>query len=113
MRMTPGSAEGKRIVLMSSSLGSLTTSKIPALPIYSISKTALNMMGVKLAAELKDEVSVMMLHPGWVRTDMGGDQANLSVEESVAGMLKVLAEHEKAGMKTGQFLNYKGETLPW
>lgn len=56
--------EGKRIVLLSSSLGSLATNKIPALPIYSITKTALNMLGVKLAAELKDEASVMMLHPG-------------------------------------------------
>jgi hypothetical protein len=44
---------------------------------------------------------------------MGGPTANVTAKESVEGMLKVLNADEKDGMKTGQFLNYKGETLAW
>lgn len=68
-----------RIVNMSSGLGSLSNGG-SAYPVYSISKTALNMLTVRLAAENPD-IRVNSMAPGWVRTDMGGPEAPTSVEE--------------------------------
>uniref|UniRef100_A0A671YWK5 C-factor-like n=1 Tax=Sparus aurata TaxID=8175 RepID=A0A671YWK5_SPAAU len=64
------------------------------------------------AEELKkDEILFSLLHPGWVRTDMGGEEGEIDAPESVTGMLSVmesLTEKQNAA-----FLDYKGKTLPW
>jgi NAD(P)-dependent dehydrogenase (short-subunit alcohol dehydrogenase family) len=79
---------------------------------YRASKSALNQLMVTLARELEEQdYTVVLMHPGWVRTDMGGSGATLSPEESVTGMLQVIG-----GLTTGdsgRFLDYSGKELPW
>src|SRR5689334_10153509 len=104
-------SEHKVIALMSSRLGSIAESSGMTLP-YSTSKAALNMLAKGLAAALATRrVVVVALSPGWVRTDMGGAGAPLSVQSSVAGLRKVVA-----GLKpgdSGRFLSYDGSAIPW
>ncbi|XP_077372584.1 C-signal [Festucalex cinctus] len=79
---------------------------------YRISKCALNMVSRCMARELEpDGILCLAVHPGWVRTDMGGPQAPLSPEESVSSLLSVIGGLSKKDH--GSFLNYKGEPLPW
>ena len=65
-----------------------------------------------MSVDLKpDGIIVISLHPGWVKTDMGGSSAPLKVEESVSGIVNtVLALEEK---HNGKFLQYDGKELPW
>ena len=79
---------------------------------YRESKAALNMFTSTLAAELgEDGFICLALHPGWVRTDMGGASATLSPEESVTGMRSVIdamtAEHN------GRYFGYDGSEVAW
>jgi NAD(P)-dependent dehydrogenase (short-subunit alcohol dehydrogenase family) len=79
---------------------------------YRASKAALNMLHRCLADELGREGFVCVaLHPGWVRTDMGGPDATLGVAESVAGMLRVI--DGLAPRDNGAFLDHAGARLPW
>ncbi|WP_448520949.1 SDR family oxidoreductase [Pseudothermotoga sp.] len=100
--------EGTKIVNVSSILGSISTTTGTMSISYSISKAALNMVTKLLAHRLKN-MFVISMHPGWVRTDMGGPDAPISVEDSAAGILKVV----RGLNQTGVFLNYEGEPLPW
>ncbi|HXZ68377.1 MAG TPA: SDR family oxidoreductase [Alphaproteobacteria bacterium] len=106
-------AKGK-IVNITSGLGSIAFASADVFPIYAYrsSKAALNMTMRTLALLLQKEgVTVILMNPGWVRTDMGGPGAPISVEESVAGIASTVA---KSGIdKTGSFLSYDGTTLPW
>jgi len=104
-----------RIVNISSILGSMGARE-PGMGwntyAYNSSKAGLNMVTLMLADELRgDGIDVTALHPGWVATDMGGAQAPLQPDESVAAMLKVIAGL-KAG-QSGQYLGPDGEALPW
>jgi NAD(P)-dependent dehydrogenase (short-subunit alcohol dehydrogenase family) len=77
---------------------------------YRMSKAALNMGMSCLAIELRPRgVTVAVLHPGWVKTDMGGERAPLSPQESVAGMRRVI----DGLTRSGGFLDYSGKELPW
>jgi NAD(P)-dependent dehydrogenase (short-subunit alcohol dehydrogenase family) len=79
---------------------------------YRASKAALNAAWKTLALDMAgDPISIAMLHPGWVKTDMGGRGAPLKAEESVAALRRVI-DGLRPGDK-GDFLNHKGETLPW
>ncbi|KAL1948585.1 hypothetical protein VTO73DRAFT_10391 [Trametes versicolor] len=77
---------------------------------YSISKAALNMLTYKQKVERPDLI-VLALCPGWVKTDMGGQQAALEPEESVAGILKVVTSATPAD--SGKFLSFSGVEAPW
>lgn len=104
--------ERKLIMNMSSGLGSIANNGRGAYVGYRSSKAALNMQTRTLAAELKDEGFVCVaMSPGWVRTDMGGERANLSPEESVRGMLNTLAP--LGTNESGLYYNHDGTTLPW
>ncbi|KAG8796512.1 hypothetical protein FRC12_021145 [Ceratobasidium sp. 428] len=107
-----GQSSVYKLVLMSSDAGSITVQKNLKSPAYGISKAALNMAGRKLAAELESSnVTVVLLHPGWVQTEMGGPGAQITPEESVAGMLKVIDQLSMT--HSGEFWVYNGEKHPW
>ena len=79
---------------------------------YRSSKTALNMAMAILAKELEPRgISVVLFDPGWVKTDMGGPRAQLTPEESIGGMRKVLAGDPK--QIAGKFLGHDGTQRPW
>ncbi|XP_068459995.1 C-signal [Clinocottus analis] len=79
---------------------------------YRTSKSALNMVSRCMAVDLEpDGILCMAVHPGWVRTDMGGSEAPLSPEESVSSLLSVIGGLTEKDH--GSFLNFTGEILPW
>jgi NAD(P)-dependent dehydrogenase (short-subunit alcohol dehydrogenase family) len=79
---------------------------------YRTSKAALNMAMVVLSKELAPRgISVAIISPGWVKTDMGGAQAAITPEVSVAGIRKVLSQEPME--ISGKFLSYDGTTIPW
>ncbi len=103
--------DGKKIVHISSIMGSVELNEGGAYG-YRMSKSALNMFNKTLAMELADEGFVsVVLHPGWVQTDMGGEQAPLEPEESIGGMIRVIEGLGRSD--NGRFFDYAGEELPW
>jgi NAD(P)-dependent dehydrogenase (short-subunit alcohol dehydrogenase family) len=109
---------GGRIVNLSSILGSLTLHATPGSPVYEAktfaydaSKAALNAFTVHLAHELKDtKIKVNSAHPGWVKTDMGGEGAMLEVETGAQTSVE-LATLQDSGPTGGYF--HLGKPLPW
>ncbi|XP_054893422.1 C-factor [Poeciliopsis prolifica] len=104
------------VINMSSVLGSITLNYGDAAKFrsyaYRTSKAALNMVTRCLAADLESSgILCMSLHPGWVRTDMGGPHADLTVEQSVSGILSVLFSLSERDH--GEFLDYHGQKLQW
>jgi len=78
---------------------------------YGSAKAAVNRVMQGMARDLKDQVIVNLIHPGWVRTDMGGANADISAEESAAGILKVIASVTRAD--SGKFYKWNGDIHPW
>ncbi|KAI7812175.1 C-factor [Triplophysa rosa] len=79
---------------------------------YRASKSALNMVTRCLAVDLEDDgILCVALHPGWVRTDMGGTMAPLSVEESISSVLPVISGLTEKNH--GGFVDYSGDNVPW
>ena len=104
-------SERRTIAFMSSRLGSISESSGMTLP-YATSKAALNMLAKGLAATLGSRgIIVVALSPGWVRTDMGGEQAPLSPERSVEGLRRVIAALKPGD--SGKFLSHDGSEIPW
>jgi len=112
--MLPALLKGSRklVVGITSRMGSLADNGSGGYYGYRASKAALNMFFRSAAVDLLwKDISLLLLHPGWVRTDMGGEKAPLSPEESVRSMLKVI---DTAGLDTsGRFLDYSGAEVPW
>ena len=80
--------------------------------LYRASKAALNSLTRGLWGELgRRNLTMLSLHPGWVRTDMGSQAAPVSVEESAAGIVRVI--EQQSGAHQHRFLDYKGDELPW
>ena len=102
----------KVIALMSSKMSSLSDNTSGGSYIYRSSKAALNAVGRSLAADLAAQgIKVALLHPGWVKTDMGGPNALISTEESVVGIRDVLTQLTPD--QSGLLLNYDGTVVPW
>jgi NAD(P)-dependent dehydrogenase (short-subunit alcohol dehydrogenase family) len=100
------------IGLMTSGLGSVEGASAGGMELYRASKAALNSFTRSFAARHKDKgLAVLSLHPGWVKTDMGGPNAAIDVATSVKGLADVVERAQK-DRKDG-FFDYKGETLPW
>ena len=111
--LLPNLRAGKRrtVVSMSSQLGSIEASN-GRWYAYRTSKAALNQVNKILSAELAAEGFIfVVLHPGWVRTDMGGASATYAPEESVSGLVAVIEKLTPAD--NGRFLDFKGNPLPW
>ncbi len=100
------------IGVMSSGLGSVSNNESGGYEVYRASKAAVNTFMRSFAARHAGEPrALLLIAPGWVRTDMGGPQADLSVEESVQGVVDTISGY--AG-KTGlHYLDYRGRTIPW
>jgi NAD(P)-dependent dehydrogenase (short-subunit alcohol dehydrogenase family) len=100
-----------RVLTISSQMGSMSYASSNAIA-YRASKAAVNKVCQGLATDLKPMgIAVAVLHPGWVRTDMGGQGADIAPDESAAGILKVAEQLDVAS--TGRFLNYDGTQLAW
>ncbi|POM27169.1 C-factor [Actinomadura rubteroloni] len=100
------------IAVMSSGQGSIANNERGEFEIYRASKSALNQLMRSYAARHRDDPRTLLLAaPGWVRTELGGPDAVLTVEESIPRLAGVIdAQHGRGGL---QFLDYRGETLPW
>ena len=102
----------KLLVSISSQMGSIADNGSGGSILYRTSKAALNAAMKSIAIDLEDQgIGVLVLHPGWVKTDMGGANALIDAQESVAGMRQVIARFALA--QSGSFLKYDGSTLPW
>lgn len=103
---------GGVIAFMSSILGSVSIPDAPELALYKASKAALNSMINSFVVQLGDTgLTVLAMHPGWVKTDMGGEGADIDVRTSTGGMVEQVNAHSgKGGL---HFINYKGERLVW
>jgi NAD(P)-dependent dehydrogenase (short-subunit alcohol dehydrogenase family) len=102
----------KKVIFLSSQMGSIDDNYSGGYYFYRSSKAALNASAMSLSIDWKDQnIAVLMMHPGWVRTDMGTSKAKLSIEESVTGMLNVIENFTIE--QTGAFLNYAGQKLEW
>jgi NAD(P)-dependent dehydrogenase (short-subunit alcohol dehydrogenase family) len=102
----------KVIALQSSRMGSIADNDTGGRYAYRASKAALNAVGKSLSIDLKDKgVVVLTLHPGWVRTDMGGPNGLLTPSEAVSAQLDLIARANPA--MSGRFFHISGEDLPW
>lgn len=100
------------IAVMSSTMGSVSLNEKGTWEVYRASKAALNMLMRSYAARHSgDRRSLALVDPGWVRTDMGGADAILGIEESIPGVVDALLA--RRGTPGLQFYNHKGETVPW
>lgn len=110
--LAPWLEDGARVVNMSSRLGSIGLTSRFGTPSYAISKAALNMVTAQLAQALGGRgIVVVSVSPGWVRTDMGGGDADVAPEDAAAGLL------DQAGKLTaddnGRFLDWQGAGIDW
>ena len=100
------------LAVVSSRMGSITDANLGYGLLYRTSKAALNMVAKLADTEARNVgARAIALHPGWVRTDMGGPNADVDVERSVEGM-RAIIDDAKA-YPGGQFYDYRGESLPW
>jgi len=100
------------IVMISSLMGSISDCQSGRSYAYRASKTALNMFSMAMKNEL-DEMgsSLLIIHPGWVETDMGGPNAPLSTDESVRGIMRRIAEQNMS--MSGRFVQFDGTPIEW
>jgi NAD(P)-dependent dehydrogenase (short-subunit alcohol dehydrogenase family) len=104
-------SKDRKLIAISSRLGSITHND-GARYAYRASKTALNMEWQSLSKDTAAKGLIcVVLHPGWVQTDMGGQAATLTIAQSVPSMVKVIDGLKPAD--NGRFLNYDGTELPW
>ena len=102
----------KKLIYITSKMGSIDDNKSGGAYIYRSSKTALNSVVKSISLDLaKDGMKVALLHPGWVRTDMGGPNGLIDTTTSVSGMIEVIDRLSQSD--SGCFFNYDGSKIPW
>ena len=107
-----GGENPSTVVMISSLMGSIDDCHSGRSYAYRASKTALNMFTVAMKKEgLEDNISFLILHPGWVKTRMGGENAPVEMNTSVDGMMELIEQHNLED--SGRFVQYDGVDLPW
>ncbi|MFJ9417253.1 SDR family NAD(P)-dependent oxidoreductase [Streptomyces sp. NPDC101227] len=110
--LRPLVAPAGTIGVMSSDQGSITLNTEGGQDLYRASKSALNqLMRCYAARHAEDTQTLLLMDPGWVRTELGGPDADLSVEESVPGVVETIERHH--GQPGLHFLDYQGQIVPW
>lgn len=108
----PMSCSKAAIINMTSKVGSMEDNSSGGRYPYRISKAALNMVTKNLSVDLKaDDILSVCLHPGYVKTEMGGPNALITSEQSVQGMINVMASLDAE--KNGLMIDYAGKIIPW
>ncbi len=106
------SGADKKLIFITSKMGSIDDNKAGGAYVYRSSKTALNAVVKSLSVDLENEgIVVALIHPGWVKTDMGGPNALIDKDTSVKGMTEVISNLDISS--TGNFYNYDGSIIPW
>ncbi len=101
-----------RIAFISSTLGSIGGNTSGGHYLYRSSKAALNAAAKSLAIDLAPKgVIVLLFHPGWVRTDMGGPGAAIDADTSVRGLRRLIGRAKPRD--SGRYMTYQGDDLPW
>lgn len=105
-------SQQKLVAVISSKVGSIADNSSGGSYIYRSSKTAVNQVVKSLSVDLAGRnITVISLHPGWVKTDMGGSNADISTDESVSGLKSILQSAGPA--QSGQFIEFNGNSIPW
>lgn len=97
--------------VVSSKMGSISQNEIGGSYAYRASKAALNMICKNISIDLKDKLAVVILHPGYVATEMNGLQGKIESKESVEGMLREIDCTDKRGEM--RFVSWEGHIIPW
>lgn len=106
--------DGGKVIALGSGIGSLERTRAFSTPSYAISKAALNMVMRQIGHALAQRgIAVLALSPGWVRTSMGGENADLSVEQSVRNMLGVIDDFAFDPDRIAPFVGNDGLPVPW
>lgn len=102
----------KTIITITSKMGSIADNRGGGSYIYRSSKAAVNIVMKSLSIDLYAErITAVLLHPGWVRTDMGGSNGLISTEQSVIGMRRVISNLKLED--SGKFYAFDGQIVPW
>jgi NAD(P)-dependent dehydrogenase (short-subunit alcohol dehydrogenase family) len=110
--LLPNLGQGSIVGILSSELGSIANNRRGEIYGYRSSKAAVNMVGRSLSWDLKPRgIIVVLLHPGWAHTDMGGPNAPVNPVDSIAGMRRVLAAATVES--SGRFMAWDGREMPW
>lgn len=99
-----------KVIHITSLMGSIEDNESGGSYGYRMSKAALNMFHKSFSIDYSNIIS-LVIHPGWVKTDMGGPNAPTTPCESVQGILKIISAAKKSD--SGKFISYSGEILPW
>lgn len=106
------SSSHRLVAVVSSKMGSIGDNGSGGSYIYRSSKTAVNQVFKSLSIDLAGRgISAISLHPGWVKTDMGGANAEIGTAECVFGLKSILQSAGPA--QSGQFIEYNGDLIPW
>ena len=108
----PKLSNQSKVVMVSSLMGSISDCQSGRSYAYRASKTALNMFSMAMKNELEEMgTSLLILHPGWVETDMGGPNAPLSTKESVSGIMQRIDEQDMT--MNGRYVEFDGTPIAW
>ncbi len=100
------------LLCISSIMGSIADNQEGGYYLYRSSKAALNAVVKSLALDLADDhIKVFVMHPGWLKTDMGGEEAPTLADEAAVILLETLSKLTPE--RSGEFLRYDGKALPW
>ncbi|MCF6777101.1 SDR family oxidoreductase [Thiotrichales bacterium 19X7-9] len=110
--LLPLLSENSKIIMMTSKMGSISDNQSGGRYGYRMSKAALNAAAKSLSIDLKDQdISVAIIHPGWVQTDMGGPNALIDAKTSVTGIASIIEQLNTDN--SGSFYNYDGQIINW